>query len=157
MIKKYEPIHRKKCLEIFESNCPKFFDATEKDGLLRWLNGQDNHQNAYSDTATEYYYVFIKAEKVIGCAGFYTIKNEQCAKMSWGMIHRDFHQKGFGRELLQFRLNEIQQKYPTHHIALNTSQHTFPFYEKLGFVIKKITPNGYGIGLDRYEMVLFRG
>ncbi len=154
MIKKYEPIHRERCLEIFESNCPKFFDITEKESLLHWLDGQENNQNAYENTNTEYYYVIMNESEIIGCGGFYTMKDELCAKISWGMIDRNFHKKGFGRTLSLFRLKEIQEKYPNHVIALDTSQHTFPFYEKLGFITKKITPNSYGIGLDRYDMIM---
>ena len=39
-------------------------------------------------------------------------------------------------------------------IYLDTSQKTYKFFEKFGFVVEKISKNGYGVGLDRYDMFL---
>ena len=36
----------------------------------------------------------------------------------------------------------------------DTSQHTYRFFEKFGFNVKQISKNGYGVGLDRYDMFL---
>jgi [ribosomal protein S18]-alanine N-acetyltransferase len=41
-------------------------------------------------------------------------------------------------------------------IHLDTSQHTYRFFEKSGFSVKKISKNGYGEGLDKYDMILKR-
>jgi hypothetical protein len=39
-------------------------------------------------------------------------------------------------------------------VALETSQHTFGFFEREGFVTEQITRDWYAPGLDRYEMIL---
>lgn len=38
--------------------------------------------------------------------------------------------------------------------VLDTSQFTAPFYARLGFQEVRRTPNGYGPGLDRVDMVV---
>ena len=39
-------------------------------------------------------------------------------------------------------------------IHLDTSQHTYRFFEKFGFSVNQISKNGYGEGLDKYDMTL---
>ena len=56
--------------------------------------------------------------------------------------------------LLKYRLNHIKNNYPDTEIHLDTSQHTYRFFEKFGFNVKQISKNGYGVGLDRYDMFL---
>ena len=34
------------------------------------------------------------------------------------------------------------------------SQHTYRFFEKFGFIVKQISKNGFGEGLDKYDMIL---
>ena len=43
--------------------------------------------------------------------------------------------------------------YPGLEQRLATSQLTYGFYEKLGFQTTKVTENGFGPGIDRYDMV----
>lgn len=140
------------CIRIFRSNCPKFFDPAELDFLKNWLKGLDEGYNPYLTSIGNYFYVAKVKDKVIGCAGFYIVKDADTANMVWGMIDRKEHGKGYGRELFKFRVDEIRRSFPAHRIILDTSQHTFPFFEKLGFKVVKITPDGYGKGLDRYDM-----
>jgi predicted GNAT family N-acyltransferase len=68
------------------------------------------------------------------------------------MVDNGLHKQGFGRELLAYRINEIRDAYPGHTMFLDTSQHTFPFFEKMGFKVVKVTNDYYGPGLDRYDM-----
>src|ERR1041384_7470089 len=36
-IREYKPADKEKCLEIFASNCPKFFDIEEREPFVKWL------------------------------------------------------------------------------------------------------------------------
>ena len=56
--------------------------------------------------------------------------------------------------MLKYRLEHIEDNYSDIDIHLDTSQKTYKFFEKFGFLIKKNTPNGYGTGLDRIDMIL---
>ena len=61
-----------------------------------------------------------------------------------------------GSHSLKYRLNHIIRNYPEIEIHLDTSQHTYRFFEKFGFIVEQITKNGYGEGLDKYDMILNR-
>ena len=39
-------------------------------------------------------------------------------------------------------------------VRLDTGQHTTGFYERFGFVIERVTPDGYAPGSHRHDMVL---
>lgn len=153
LLRPYLAQDRLLCTELFHGNCPKFFDSSEFAGFESWLNGQDKGQPAHPNSAGDHYYVLTIEDRVIACGGFYLIKDQSTANMAWGMVHYDFHRQGIGRRLTEHRINQVLQLYPNHSIILDTSQHTFPFYERLGFSVTKITKDAYALGLDRYDMV----
>lgn len=156
MIRTYLAKDRTSCLKIFKSNCPQYFDISELKDFEIWLNGQDHQKIAYQNTKVENYYVVQKDDEVIGCGGFYIVSDTPIASMAWGMIHHDFHKQGLGQLLFQFRLDAIKKTYPRNDISLNTSQHTFRFFERFDFKVIKITADGFAKGMDKYSM-LFQG
>lgn len=151
-IRKYQPGDRASCIEIFQSNCPKYLDPSELSGFEFWLNGQDNEKIMYKNAIGEHYFVLEKEGKVIACGGYYVCKDNPMVSMAWGLVHNAFHKQGFGKQLFQFRVEQIIQDFPERNIELDTSQHTYRFFEKFGFKITQITKDGYGKGLDRYDM-----
>lgn len=152
-IRQYEINDRKQCLEIFKSNMPLFFAPSELLDLEFWLNGQDERRLAYKQTEFECFYVVELDSKVVACGGYYVPIAEQRANMVWGMVHNEEHRKGFGRKLMEFRIQQIQELYPNYLISLDTTQHSFQFFEKIGFATTKITHDFYSTGLDRYDMI----
>lgn len=151
--REYQPGDREACLKIFWSNMPRFFDASELAGLEKWLNGRDAGRLAYGQTQEEYYYVVEEEGKVIGSGGFYIPREGKYANMTWGMVDNALHRKGIGRGLLLFRIEMIRKLFPGYSIRLDTTQHSYRFFEKMGFEVVMITKDGYGEGLDRYDMV----
>jgi hypothetical protein len=59
--------------------------------------------------------------------------------------------------LVRERLARIRQDPVVRSVRLTTSQHTFRFYAREGFVLKEIIPDGYAPGLDQYRMLLTMG
>ncbi len=140
MIRSYEASDKKQCLRIFQSNIPKFFAVSEEADFLAHLENP------------EHYFVLEKNNQLLGCGG-YGILDKQ-GYLAWGMVHASQHGTGLGKRLLLERLSLISQHEPVTSIVLDTSQHTFGFFEKLGFVTKNITNDGYAPGLHRYDMEL---
>ena len=68
------------------------------------------------------------------------------------MVHPARQRQGHGRTLAQARLDRLRALGITH-ATLDTSQHTAPFYARLGFREVKRTPDGYGPGLHRVDMI----
>ncbi|UYQ94193.1 GNAT family N-acetyltransferase [Chitinophaga horti] len=138
----YTPAHREDCLTAFHSNRPKYF--TEEEVLLftNWLDqhGDDN------------FFVMEHEGKIVACGGVFHDAKQAVAGLAWGMVHQDYHKKGFGKLFTLFRIDLMRQLFPDFLHQMNTTQHTVAFYEKMGFHTVKITPDGFAPGYDRYDM-----
>lgn len=133
------------CLKIFDSNIPKFFDAAERNEFCDFLNG----------TVKERPYLILEYEEyIVGCGGLAVDLDQKSAFLSWGMVTNSFHGKGIGKLLTEARLDLARAIPEIEMVTLNTSQHTQGFYAKFGFQMTKVTVDGYGKGLDRWDMVL---
>ncbi|MEO5644897.1 MAG: GNAT family N-acetyltransferase [Bacteroidia bacterium] len=153
-IREYKPTDRKACVAIFNGNVPKFFTDGEFEQFNTWLNAEDKASVAYSNAREQDYFVAILDGKIVGCGGFYIYRDEKIAKMAWGMVESPMHKQGIGKALLVHRINSIENLFPGYTISVDTTQHSFEFFEKLGFKTTKITKDFYNHGLDRYDMVL---
>lgn len=150
----YQPTDRDACTQIFLSNCPKYFDVSERVFWDRWLDALDTGEVAYAHSSNDLYDVLEVNGEMVGCGGFYVRVDDNQVAFAWGMVHNKHHKKGYGKALYLHRLARIKSLYPSFGIVLNTSQHTVGFFETFGFQTTEITLNGYGPGLDRYDMVL---
>ena len=158
IIREYKQEDKIKCLEIFKSNCPQYFDKSELELFEKWLDHQVSENSGYqSPTYTNsekdaYFVIEIPEFGLIGCGGFYIVKDLNEARLAWGMIHEQFHKKGYGTALYAYRKNILQNEWSNHVITLGTSQHTYAFYEKMGLQVTATIKCGYGEDLDRYDM-----
>lgn len=141
-IRAYTPSDRPACIAIFQSNQPKYFAAAELPLFAAWLD---------KPGLADYYVLEVEGE-VVGCGGFYALPERQLANLAWGMVHAACHGRGYGRQLAAYRLELMQGRYPGYTLSLSTSQHTYGFYEKQGYVVKEVIRDGFGEGLDKYIM-----
>ena len=142
-IEPYQKEHFKTCMQIIQSNTPKYILPVEHLDYRNFLSRK--HKK---------YFVFLKNNVLVACGGYGFNKTKTQAGLSWGLVHRRYHKQGYGSHLIKFRLHHVKSIYPDIEIHLGTSQHTYGFFEKFGFKIKKITKNGYGKGLNKYDMIL---
>jgi hypothetical protein len=142
------PSFKNQCIQLFNSNRPLYFLEKELKPFTIWL---DN--NAIDGR----YYVGIIKGKVVACGGYFFDKEKNIAGLSWGMVNSNLHGKGLGKEFTIFRIKKMLTEYPNQNCMIETSQHTFKFYQKLGFITKKIIKDGFGKGLDNYYMELDKG
>jgi hypothetical protein len=142
-ISAYNESHKSQCVTIFQSNQPKFFDDEELPLFTAFLDG----------LVTNYFVLEIE-ERVLACGGWLLKTEDGEAGLVWGMVHADFHGRRFGTWLLAWRLGQIANDLKIRSIVMDTSQHTTGFFEKFRFRTTKRTPDGYGPGLHRHDMVL---
>lgn len=153
MIRPYLQNDKAFCLNIFKDNCPKYFGLNEFDDFNFWLDLEFNSLSEDKSNIKKYFVLELN-DQVIGCGGYVVNHELKLANMAWGMVDPKFHKQGYGKMLYEFRLNDIRTSFPDANVALDTSQHTYTFFERLGFKVEKITPDGYAPGLDKYDMVL---
>jgi predicted GNAT family N-acyltransferase len=150
----YNKNDKDSCLAAFISNVPKYFTEEEirdfKDFLVRIEDvGVNNNNNIKT-----HYFVVEYNQRVIGCGGFVDKDGKEIISLAWGLIRNEFHNKGYGKALLVYRLEQIKQLYPELPLVLDTTQYSHSFFEKYGFYTTKITNDYYSKGLHRYDMIL---
>ena len=143
MIKTYQNTDQEKLVQLLRLNTPQFFDPSEEKDFIKYLN-----------TDSDNYFVFKNDNELIGCGGINYFKEDALARISWDMVHPHHHGKGVGKQLVQFRINEIKKKEGINKIVVRTSQFTFKFYKKMGFELEKIEKDFWAKGFDLYQMII---
>lgn len=105
------------------------------------------------------YSIVFNHDEIVGCGGIALNKptpytNEPHVIMTWGMVDNKLHKQGFGKVLLLHRIEQAKKIFPGVKIALGTTQHTFPFFEKYGFKTVFYEKDHWAKGLDLYQMEL---
>jgi N-acetylglutamate synthase-like GNAT family acetyltransferase len=145
-IRDFETRDCEACLNLFDSNTPQFFAPHERAEFEMYLDDlEERGPNAE-------YLVLEADEKIVACGGYYV--SEGTAGLTWGLVGRDRHGEGFGTNLLRERLHRIARVPNAHEVVLDTTRQSKGFFERFGFEVTKITPDGYGAGLDRVDMRL---
>jgi len=149
--KPYKPEYLATCLEIYDSNCPKYFAPEERPEFIEWLE---------KDHPSSPYWVQEVDGEIIGCGGIYTSLDHQKDSIyggevgfAWGMVHNNVHKEGHGKALFLHRLNYLKNNYPGVPTIIRTSQYTYTFFAKYGFETLEYTENGWEQGLHKHEMI----
>lgn len=105
------------------------------------------------------YWVVFSDERIVGCGGIGINEPTKYTKephviMCWGMVHQDLHKQGFGKALLEHRIEQSRLIFPGIKIALGTTQHSFPFFEKYGFKTVYYEKDHWAKDMDLYQMEL---
>jgi ribosomal-protein-alanine N-acetyltransferase len=146
----YKNAYKQACLAAFKSNIPLYFTPEEINDFNNFLDHRAVPKE--NEIQSTFYYVLLKNNKVIGCGGFGERERDGTVTLAWGLVHSDFHKQGYGKGLLQHRLTEARNVYPTKTIYLDTTQYSYSFFEKFGFKTTKITNDFYMHGMHRYDM-----
>ena len=141
MIREYRDSDKPALAEIFNSNVPRYFAPEEQDDL-----------HACIAEPEVIYYVIENDHKVVGSGGI-AANEDDTVSICWGMIHSDFHKKGFGKQLLEFRLKKLKELYPGKDVIVNTSQATELFFTKFGFKTIYTKNDYWSKGLHLYQML----
>jgi hypothetical protein len=145
-VRAYNPIDRDACLGVFDSNVPDSFTLPERPEFQTFL-----------DDLPGPYLVLEVDGSIVACGGYARADGREasmCADLCWGMVARGAQGSGLGRLLTEARLSHIRRDPTFTEVALRTSQLTRGFYELMGFVIERLTPDGIAPGLDKCEMRL---
>lgn len=134
------------CLGLFDGNTPPFFAPEERAEFCAFLETLPAADRPYT--------VLTQDGRVIACGGLIAEPEPGRASFTWGMVDRASHGRGLGTRLTRARLDLARSNPDITYLTLSTSQHTRRFYEGFGFRVQKITADGFGPGLDRWDMTL---
>ena len=142
LFRPYTPDDEVRCLAIFDSNTPPFFDPTERAEFAEYLQ-----------TLQDPYFVLEAEGQMVACGG--VAEKDGYGIVTWGMVMRDRHRHGYGRQLLRERIAWMKANLPhVTKVFMNTSQHSVHFFEREGFRATKIIMNGFAPGLHEYRLTL---
>ncbi|MEZ4903637.1 MAG: GNAT family N-acetyltransferase [Spirosomataceae bacterium] len=142
-LRPYELSDRRTLERIFLLNTPKYFAPEEVGDFLEYL-----------DLFGDDYVVAVVDKRVVGGGGYWIRSFDQQGGLSWAFLHPDFQGTGIGKELAEYRIEKIKNTGIAKTIMVETSQHSFGFYEKLGFKLLSKQPDYWAKGIDLYSAVL---
>jgi predicted GNAT family N-acyltransferase len=144
-IRPYRAEDREACLTLFDGNMPRFFDESEREGFVAWLDDQALHWP---------YLVIERDDQIVACGGHAVQPDGSSVAMCWGMVGNALHGQGLGRALTEARLAAARATPGVRRVVLDTGPYTHSFYARFGFKTVKVTPDGYAPGMDRWDMEL---
>lgn len=141
MIRPYCNEDKEAAIHLLRLNTPQYFHPSEESDFIEYL-----------DKLIEHYFVVEERGNVVGCGGYNFVENNTIARIAWDMIHPDFQGQGVGKKLTLFRIDAIKKSSSAQSIVVRTSQLAYPFYEKVGFELDKVTKDFWAEGFDLYQM-----
>lgn len=132
------------CLSLFASNCPPYFDLTERADYAQFLRDLDDRGS---------YFVLELGGEVLACGGVF-VRPDGVGGLSWGMVRQDRHRQGLGTRLTDFRLERLRPLPGVREVQIDTSQHTEGHYARHGFVVTSRREDGFAPGLHEIRMSL---
>lgn len=137
----YEANHLNACLALFKSNLGNFFAAHEEVDFIEYLKNLSSEDQ---------YYVGKIDDRIVCCGGWDSQPSGY--HLRWGMLDNSFHKMGLGKQLLEFRLKQIENLYGKVDVLITTSNSAQGFFEHYGFLTIQTIPNGIAVGIDEVYM-----
>ncbi len=141
-LRAYRIVDKDRLVEILQQNVPAYFDESEVADFIHYL-----------DQEIEQYFVAELDGVIVGSGGINFDEGGRIGVISWDVIQPEFQGKGIGSSLLKFRLDILKSIKSVEKIIVRTSQLTFAFYEKNGFVLLEIKKDYWAQGFDLYKMI----
>jgi len=136
----YLPADAPACFRLFDDNCPEFFADNERADLVEFLR-----------VPPAGYQVVLAGDQIVGAFG--VLREEGRLALRWIMLARDAQGRGLGRLIMAQAVAMVRAEGGrTLHIA--TSHMSERFFAKFGAVETGRTPDGWGPGMHRVDLVL---
>jgi N-acetylglutamate synthase-like GNAT family acetyltransferase len=143
LIRAYEARDRDVVLSMMQENIPAYFAQDEQEDLKYYL-----------DFEIEQFFVLEVEHKIVACGGINLELDEKRGVISWDIVLPAEQGKGYGRKLLEHRIAILKGMPEIDRITVRTSQLTYLFYQKNGFVLNQIVKDYWAKDFDLYSMEL---
>jgi N-acetylglutamate synthase-like GNAT family acetyltransferase len=121
-IREHQPEDLEACIEVYRSNEPDFLAPEGLENFIEFLK-----------LGTSYYLVIEHDGDVIGCGGLELVGDSDSSTLVYGMVHREYHRRGFGTTLLAARIALLEVEDRPIDLWMRTSTASMPFYGRFGF------------------------
>jgi len=141
IIRPYQNNDFQDVMDIFKTNVPDYFDASEIQELSNYLLHE-----------IEDYFVIISNDKIVGAGGINYDNDNITARLSWDFLDKHIQHKGAGTVLTQFRIQHVLKLKHIQKLIVRTSQFADGFYTKQGFQVKERVKDYWAPGFDMIFM-----
>lgn len=128
-VREFQPEDLEACVEIYRSNEPDYLDPAGLKAFVEFLA-----------IGTSYYLVIEYDGDVIACGGLELVGDSDTAHLVHGMVHREYHRRGFGTTLLAARIALLETEDRPLELWLQTTRFSAPFYGRYGFALHAVSP-----------------
>ena len=139
LVAPYKAEYFEALIALFLANSPTYFAEEELADFKNYLQDQ-----------VEDYFVLLLGDQVIGCGGINY--EDTVGIISWDMLSPLHQGQGLGSILVEYRLELLRSKAHIDKVIVRTSQLTYPFYQKQGFILEQIVKDYWAPGFDLYAM-----
>ncbi|HVU23979.1 MAG TPA: GNAT family N-acetyltransferase [Opitutus sp.] len=136
----YAPADLPACLGMFDGNCPQFFAPNERADFVAFLSAEPPG-----------YTVCLSENRIVGAFG--VLREGPGLMLRWILLAPDMQRRGLGRVIME-RVRATVQAQGGGPLHIGTSQHSAAFFAKCGAQELGRTPDGWGPGMHRVDMVL---
>ncbi len=140
-IRPFRPADRAACLALFDANCPAFFAPNERTDYEVFLDANFPGYEVWCD----------EAGTVVGASG--VLPEDGRPTLRWILIAPAAQGRGLGRAMMG-RAVERMRALGGGPLRIATSQHSVAFFRKFGARETARTPDGWGPGMHRIDLVL---
>lgn len=137
----YTSDRNEELFELMTLNTPDYFATEELDDFIYYL-----------DNFADNYYLVEDENRIVACGGFNLTDDHKTARISWDIVHPDFHGSGYGSALIKHRVEQILQIPTVEIILVRTSQLVYRFYEKFGLELREVVKDFWAKGFDMYRL-----
>ncbi|MCG7530001.1 GNAT family N-acetyltransferase [Psychrobium sp. MM17-31] len=137
----YTPEHQDACLALFDENCPQFFAPNERDDYRGFL---DQQYDGYCVCELE--------SKVVGAFGLLK-QDDSSHALNWILLSPTAQGIGLGKQIMA-QVVQTARDQRISEISIAASHLSAPFFAKFAAKVIKETPNGWGGGMHRVDMIL---
>lgn len=137
----YSSFDYQACIHIFDANCPEFFAPNER-----------REYAAFLDNAPRDYQVCEVDGRVRGAFGLMA-KSKEEKTLNWILLDPRSQGIGIGLKIME-QVIHLGRKSEIASVNIAASQKSAPFFDMFGAIATTTTPDGWGPGMDRVDMVL---
>ncbi|HKB58202.1 MAG TPA: GNAT family N-acetyltransferase [Lacunisphaera sp.] len=136
----YQPADLAACLALFDGNCPEFFAPNERADYVEFLA-----------PVPAGYEVCLLGKKIVGAFG--VLREAHGLSLRWIHVSPDAQGRGLGRTIMA-RVVAAVRAHGGEPLHIAASQKSAPFFSKFGAKEVRRTPDGWGPGMHRVDLLL---
>ena len=140
--RRFASADRGACLHLFDANCPQFFAPNER----------ADYELFMTDASGDYQVCLLDG-RIVGAYGVLA-EGPTGLALRWIVISPECKGRGLGSAIMQRVIGAVRATGPSARLYIGASHLSAPFFARFGATEVTRTPDGWGPGMHRVDMML---